>query len=149
MTDALHSEVAHKIFIPLPAATCFALLTPIGEREWVPGWEPHFLWPPDGRAQKGMVFLTGQGAEETCWTVVDFDESSHYARYCRVTPGSRSVLVEIHCAASGPGETEVEVRYSLTGHNQAGNDAVRAFAAGFPAMVEAWRALILKWIDKK
>ena len=117
--------------------------------EWVPGWEPRFLWPLDGRTQKGMVFLTGHGAEETFWTVVDFDEGKHRARYCRITPGSRSVLVEIRCAATGPSETEVEVRYSLTGHNEAGNEAVRMFVATFPAMMEDWRALILKWIDRK
>jgi len=38
------------------------------------------------------------------------------------------------------------VRYALTGHDEAGNQAVSAFAAGFPAMIEEWRTLILKWI---
>ena len=148
MTNALHSEVAHTILLPLPIADCFPLFTPIGERAWVPGWEPDFLWPSDGRTQKGMVFLTGHGAEETFWTVVDFDENNHYARYCRVTPGSRSVLVEVRCAATGPEETEVEVRYIMTGHNDAGNEAVRAFVGAYPAMIEEWRTLILKWIAR-
>jgi len=149
VTDALHSEVAHKISLPLPVARCFPLFTPIGEMEWVPGWEPRFLWPPDGRAQKGMVFLTGEGAEETFWTVTDFDEDRHYARYVRITPGSRSVLVEIQCTPTNPQETEIDVRYALTGHNEAGNETVRTFAgAAFPAMIEEWRALILKWIAK-
>lgn len=146
---ALHREAVHKISLPLPVSDCFALFTPIGETQWVPGWEPRFLWPPDGRTQKGMVFLTGQGAEETYWTVTDFDESAHYARYSRVTPGSRSVMVEVRCDATGPKETEVEVRYTLTGHNEAGNETVRGFVAAFPAMIEEWRALILKWIDKR
>jgi len=149
MSQALHSAVAHKISLPLPIADCFSLFTPIGEMEWVPGWQPRFLWPADGRTQKGMVFLTGDGHEETFWTVVDFDEARHYARYARITPGSRSVLVEIQCAATSPGETEIEVRYTLTGHNEAGNDAVRTFAAGFAAMIEEWRTLILSWMGRK
>lgn len=149
MTHALHSEVEHKISLPLPIARCLPLFTPLGEMEWVPGWEPRFLWPADGRTEKGMVFLTGHGAEETFWTVVDFDEATHYARYCRITPGSRSVLVEVRCAAIGPSETEVEVRYTLTGHNDAGNQTVHAFAgAAFPVMIEEWRTLILAWIEK-
>jgi hypothetical protein len=148
MTNALHSEMAHKISLPLPIADCFPRFTPIAEMEWVPGWQPRFLWPADGRTQKGMVFLTGDGPEETFWTVVDFDESGHYARYSRITPGSRSVLVEIRCTAIGSSETEVEVRYTLTGHDEAGNDAVRTFTAGFPAMIEEWRTLILKWIAR-
>lgn len=96
-----------------------------------------------------MTFLTGDGPEETFWTVTDFNEIKHYARYARITPGSRSVLVEIQCAATGLAETAVEVRYMLTGHNEAGNENIRAFAGEFPAMIEEWRALILKWIDRK
>ena len=149
MMNALHSEATHIISLPLPIADCFALFTPIGEKDWVPGWQPRFLWPSDGRTTKGMVFLTGQGAEETFWTVVDFDEASHYARYCRITPGSRSVLVEIQCAATGLDQTEVEVRYTLTGHNEAGNQAVQAFTAAFAAMIEEWRTLILNWLERK
>jgi hypothetical protein len=149
MAQAVHREVAHKISLPLAIADCFPLFTPIGEMDWVPGWQPRFLWPQDGRTQKGMVFLTGQGSEETFWIVVDFDEAQHYARYARITPGSRSVLVEIQCKPTGPRETGVEVRYALTGHNEAANPDLLAFAAGFPAMIEEWRALILKWIDRK
>ena len=149
MPDALHREVTHTITLPLAIADCFPLFTPIGEMEWVPGWQPRFLWPANGHACRGMTFLTGDGPEETFWTVTDFDESRHYARYARITPGSRSVLVEIQCAATGPAETAVEVRYMLTGHNEPGNETVRAFAAGFPAMIEEWRTLILKWIGKK
>jgi hypothetical protein len=150
MTHAVHREVAHAISLPLHIDDCFPLFTPIGEKDWVPGWEPRFLWPLDGRTCKGMVFLTGHGAEETYWTVVDYDESAHYARYSRVTPGSRSVTVEVRCVATGPKETEVEVRYALTGHNEAGNEAVRAFVGeAYPAMIEEWRLLILKWIDSR
>src|SRR5689334_18283049 len=109
MANAFHREVAHKISLPLSIADCFPLFTPLGEMDWVPGWEPRFLWPADGHTERGMVFLTGQGTEETFWTVVDFDESKNYARYCRITPGSRSVLVEVQCTACGPAETEIEV----------------------------------------
>ena len=108
MTDALHSEVVHKISLPLPVVDCFFLFTPIGEKEWVPGWEPRFLWPTDGHTREGMVFLTGQGPEESFWTVTDFDQARHYARYCRITPGSRSVLVETN--APQPARTKPKSR---------------------------------------
>jgi hypothetical protein len=146
MTNSFHCEVARKIALPLPIEKCFALFTPRGEMEWVPGWQPRFLWPEDGQAWPGMVFVTGNGPEETFWTVVDYDEARHFARYVRITPGSRSVLVAIRCSATGPEMTEVEVCYALTGHNEAGNDAIRAFAAGFPAMIEDWRSLILEHV---
>lgn len=135
--------------LPLPISRCFPLFTPIGEMNWVPGWRPRFLWPSDGHTCEGMVFLTGTGEEETLWTMVDYDERNHYARYCRITPGSRSTLVEIRCTEAGPEQTDVEVRYTLTAHNEAGNEAVRGFVAAFPAMMEDWRRLILNYAGAK
>jgi hypothetical protein len=145
MPEACHAEAVHSITLPLAIDACFPLFTPIGEKTWMPGWDPRFLHPADGRARKGMVFTTGDGAEETVWTVIDYDEADHYARYSRVTPGSRSVLVDIRCASVASQRTEVEVRYTLTGLSESGNTAIRSFIGdAYVAMIEEWRTLILK-----
>jgi hypothetical protein len=144
MFEACHAEAAHAIALPLDADACFPLFTPIGEIEWVADWQPRFLFPADGKTRPGMVFATGQGEAETLWTVVDYDEARHYARYSRVTPGSRCVLVEILCTALAARETRVEVRYALTGLSAAGNAAIGAFVGdAYIAMIEEWRRLIL------
>lgn len=144
MFEALHAEATHAIALPIGIDACFPLFTPIGEMDWVPDWAPRFLYPSDGGACRGMVFTTDHGAEETLWTVVDYDEAGHYARYSRVTPGSRSVLVEVRCTALGPAETRVDVHYALTGLSDAGNQTIRTFVGeAYVAMIEEWRRLIL------
>lgn len=144
-----HAEAVHSITLPLAVEAAFPLFTPIGEMDWVPDWRPSFVHPADGRTCRGMVFTTDHGGEETLWTVVDYDEAGHYARYSRVTPGSRSVLVEIRCIALGPAETGVEVRYALTGLSDAGNQVIRAFVGeAYIAMIEEWRRLILASLSR-
>lgn len=144
MFEPSHREVNHTIRIPLAVADCLPLFTPEGERSWVPGWEPEYLHPRDGQTVSGMFFRTGQDEEETLWTVVDYDPGLGRARYSRVTPGSRVVLVEVSCTTSGLGQSAVRVTYSLTGLSPAGNDAIERFVGpAFIAMIEEWRVRIL------
>ena len=66
-----------------------------------------------------------------------------------MTPGSRSVLLEIRCAPVAADETRVSVRYTLTGLTEAGNAKIRAFVGdAYVAMIEEWRRLILDWLDR-
>lgn len=144
MFEPIYRQATHAIRIPLDAADCLSLFTPEGERSWVPGWEPEYLHPRDGRTTAGMVFRTGHGEEETLWTMVDHEPDLGRARYCRVTPGSRVVLVEIVCTAAGPGGTDVRVTYRLTGLSPAGNAFIERFVGpAFVAMIEEWQTLIL------
>ena len=76
--------------------------------------------------------------------VLDYEPGLGRARYSRVTPGSRVVLVEIVCTAAGPGSTDVRVTYQLTGLSPAGNAAIERFVGpAFVVMIEEWRSLIL------
>jgi hypothetical protein len=90
-----------------------------------------------------MVFTTGAGEEFTIWTLADFDTHSHYARYVRVTPASRSGFVEVRCAAVHACLTSVTVTYELTALTAQGERALDAFeGSAFKAMIEAWRSAI-------
>ena len=76
--------------------------------------------------------------------MIDYEPGLGRARYSRVTPGSRVVLVEIVCTAAGPGSTDVRVTYQLTGLSPAGNAAIERFVGpAFVVMIEEWRSLIL------
>ena len=95
-----------------------------------------------------MVFTTGHGDEVTYWTLVDLDMAAHFARYSRVTPGSRSVFVEVYCRAVSERETEIKMHYTLTALSEAGNTTISAFVEGFPAMIDDWKAKILAYLDR-
>jgi len=141
--QAVRAHETHTIEIAIPLDRCFALFTPLGETRWVPDWAPTFVYPASGEAEQGMVFVTNHGAETTLWTLVDYRPDRYYARYSRVTPGSRSTIVEVRCSAGDDGRTSVTVDYTLTGLSEAGNQAIAAFCGdAYRAMIEEWRALI-------
>jgi hypothetical protein len=148
MFQALHQTVEHTISLPLSTGDAFALFTPEGERHWIAEWSPRYFYPANGETLVGMVFMTGEGEETTWWSVVDYDLASHFVRYCRVTPGSRSVIVEVRCAAAGTHDTAVSVRYTLTGLSDAGNAAIAEFVAGYDEMIEGWRMKILRYLSR-
>jgi hypothetical protein len=137
------SVASHTISIPAPVDQCQRFFTPAGEELWVDGWRPAYIWPPDGRTEKGMVFTTGCGDDFTIWSLVDFDTASHRARYARVTPATRCGFVEVRCTPSGERATTVEVTYTLTALNEAGEQTLAAFSGpAFVAMIEGWRSAI-------
>jgi hypothetical protein len=139
----LHVNTSHTITIDAPVDRCFMFFTPAGEELWVDGWQPRYLVPADGRTQAGMVFTTGQGDEHTIWMLVDFDRAAHRSRYARVTPGSRTGLVEVRCAALAAGRTSVTVSYALTALSAAGERVLEAFEGeAFRRMIDGWATQI-------
>lgn len=139
-----HVRSSHRITIGLPADACQRLFTPAGEELWVEGWQPVYHHPADGRTAAGMVFSTGSGDEATWWTLVDYrTEAPRLARYVRVTPASRSGIVEVRCTPLSPMSTEVEVGYEMTAVTPQGEAALAAYEGeAFVGMIEQWRSLI-------
>ncbi|MGV3551843.1 SRPBCC family protein [Rhizobium sp.] len=149
MFTARHEKVSHRIALPLPADEALELFTPEGERLWIAEWRPRYQYPANGETMEGMVFTTGEGDELTHWTLVDFDIVGHRVRYARVTPGSRSTIVEVVCIPGGDHQCHVEVTYTLTGLNDAGNTQIEAFIGeAYVAMIEDWRAKILDHLER-
>lgn len=144
-----HEKVSHRISLPLPADEALELFTPEGERLWIAEWNPRYAYPPNGETMEGMIFTTGEGAELTYWTMVDFDIAGHRVRYARVTPGSRSTIVEVVCRPEGDRRCQAEVTYALTGLSEAGNAAIDAFVGdAYVAMIEDWRNKIISHLER-
>lgn len=149
MFQARHEEVSHRITLPLPADEALALFTPEGERLWIPDWSPRYHYPTNGETIEGMIFVTGEGAELTYWTMVDFDMVRRRVRYSRVTPGSRSTIVEVVCIPGDDRECHVEVSYALTGLSEDGGALIDGFVGeAYIAMIESWRVMILDYLER-
>ena len=98
---------------------------------------------------EGMVFVTGEGAELTYWMMMDFDIVRHRVRYARVTPGSRSTIVEVICVPGGDHQCHVEISYVLTGLSDDGNAAIDGFVGdAYVTMIEDWRMKILDHLER-
>lgn len=134
-----HVHSSHRIVVDAPVSQAFMFFTPAGEELWAEGWQPSYIHPTDGRTEAGMVFTTGQGDELTIWTLADFDRTAHRSRYLRCTPASRTSIVEVRCVALDAGRTEVQVSYTLTALNAAGERVLEDFEGErFIAMIDDW-----------
>jgi len=136
---------SHTIELDGPAQEVIHLFTPIGEKEWVPDWEPEVLYEGDGTPVAGGVFTTRGKDGETIWTVIEFDPSRGVARYARVTPGMRAGEVEVVCRPRSAERSTATIRYRLTGLSMDGNRALEewtpewyaTFIAGWEREVNA------------
>lgn len=140
---AEHVERAHAIALPLPIAQAFSFFEPEGERAWAEGWNPHYLNPTDGRAARGMVFMTDHGGEDTVWMMVRHEPPS-LVEYVRTTPGSRIGRVLVQCTALEAARTRVNVVYALTGLTEKGNATIRELdPARFARFIDSWSDAIM------
>jgi hypothetical protein len=134
---------SHSFVVDLPIAEAFKLFEPEGERAWAQGWAPRYVFPADGRAEAGMVFVTHHGKEETVWTLTRHDPAAALVEYVRLTPGSRIATVLVQCADAGLDKTRVTVVYTFTGLSDAGNQYVRAMdEAHYRAFIDGWGVAI-------
>lgn len=126
-----------------PVAQVFPLFTALGEKAWADGWEPELL---SGREERGSVFRTAHGNQETTWIVVDYRPAEGRVSYARLAQGSNMGLVDVQCTASPAGGTEISVRYTLTGLNPQGQAFVSEFLdpRHYSRMIEEWRAATRK-----
>ena len=130
----------------LPVEDAFKLFTAEGERLWVPDWVPEILGPVP--QAPGLVFLTGDGAERTIWTVVESDPDRGLLLYSRVTPGSRAGIVEVRLTGEHA-RTRIDVSYDLTALSAEGERSLEAYSAPcFADMLETWHALITAFLRR-
>lgn len=141
--EPAHVVRSARIVLDGPPERVFPLFTPVGEQAWVPGWSPRFLWPADGGARVGTVFLTrAAGEQATIWTVTAYEPCRHVA-YARITPESRAGIVEVRCRRTPRGRTVARVTYTFTALSPRGNDYLRAFTdEEFRRYVSGWETAI-------
>ncbi len=145
---------SHEIVVAALPKEVLALLTPEGERRWVPGWEPvyggHSASGPDYERdsalpsptapdiEEGLVFTTHHGGETTLWYVGTVDQSARRYEYHRFTPGSRVAVVRVGCEPEEDGLTRVLVTYEVTALSPHGEAVIEAMKAGFVEEIEGW-----------
>jgi hypothetical protein len=119
--------------VAAPPERAFHYFTPHGEREWAPGWDPHFPSADE------TVFETHHSS--TTWVVVDWDPGQRI-RYARIARGLTAGTVDVRLAAQGDGATEVTVTYGLAALTDAGREHLERFAADYEGYLRSWEEAI-------
>jgi hypothetical protein len=109
--------------------------TPLGEKEWAPGWDPRFP------GEDETVFETGHGHHDTTWVMVDH-QSGQRIRYARVAHGVSAGTVDVRLAENADGASQVTVTYQLTALTDDGRAHLDQFAQGYDAYLRSWQEAI-------
>lgn len=130
-----------QLTVALPPDEAFRLFTPLGEREWVDHWDPHFPDPVDDDSAPGAVFRTaGHDGGTTTWVVVD-REPGRRLRYARIATEKTAGTVEVVLREAGGG-SEVTVTYQLTALNETAAAELAGFEAHYPEFIRSWEEAI-------
>ena len=136
-------EFTGDFSIHAPIDTVFPLFSPLGERAWVPGWEPELLYPPGVSWEQGQIFRTEEERGDAIWIVTKLDRDRHEVEYHRVEPHRYVARVRVRCSRSDDGGTKVETAYAFLGLSDDGNDEIVAMTAdAYAEKMSRWR----QWI---
>ncbi|NTU78428.1 MAG: SRPBCC family protein [Chloroflexales bacterium] len=122
----------------------FPLFTPLGERLWVPDWNPTIIYPASGDIDMDAVFTTRHGDDSlTVWTVVESVPEQFRVAYVRVAPASHVARISVQCTEAAPAGTRATVTYVFTGLTEQGNAYVAQFTEPYyEQWIQQWQASI-------
>jgi hypothetical protein len=104
-----------------PVEQVFELFSPLGEKLWVPEWNPELLHPPDTSWARGLIFRTQEEKGEAVWVVTALEREAHEVEYHRVESGRYVARVRVACRAAADGQTQVATTYVFVGLSPEGN----------------------------
>jgi hypothetical protein len=129
-----------------PIARVFPLFSPLGERSWVPDWEPELLDPFGASWERGQVFRTAEGGREAVWLVTLLNPASYEVEYHRVCSGRYVARVAVHCRAEPDDATGVNVSYRFVGLSSEGNAEIEIMTPeAYAQKMERWK----EWIETR
>ncbi len=141
-SDAITIRRTGSFELDMPPEKALPLFTAVGEKLWIPTWDPVVL-NGDG-FEKGTVFVTSGRGHTTYWLVIDYDTRAHHALYARVTPEIATGTVDVSLAPTGEGGSTVNVTYQLTASSYAGVESLQGSysESQFARMMVNWRTMI-------
>jgi hypothetical protein len=137
-----HVDRKGVVEMMLPPDSSFVLFQAEGERRWVDGWSPEYLFANGSNQGTGTVFTIDEGQKDAVWIVTAHDAGQRHVSYAYVIPGVRVAQVDVDVAAANPGYSSATVRYRMTSLSEDADDWVRSFAADFDSHMAHWKEAI-------
>ena len=152
MTDfiALSAEFNGRFAVAGPIEAVFDLFSPLGERLWVPDWNPELLYPSGVSWACGQIFRTHEEAGDAVWVVTMLTHESHEVEYHRVEPYRYVARVRVKCTAPAHQVTEVSTSYGFIGLTAEGNDTIGVMtAASYAEKMKRWERGISQYLARQ
>ncbi|WP_428407422.1 hypothetical protein [Hyphococcus sp.] len=128
----------------------FAMMCPVREYEWEPGWRTNLILSESGLVEEGCVFTTPAGAsiasdqksEEAIWVTPHHDAQARRLTMIKVTPNECVTRLDIAVDETETGAA-VTASYELTALSPRGRVIVDGHTApAYAKIMEGWRAAL-------
>lgn len=147
MFTARSIDLSGAFTLPMAPEAAFPLFSPVGEKRWVPGWDPELVHPPGVEWERGLIFRTREERGEAIWVVTALDRQRHDVEYHRVEAGRYVARVHVRCTAAAAGGTDVQVTYTFVGLSDVGNADIAAMSReAYVEKMQRWQGWITKAI---
>ena len=145
MFAARSIELSGGFILSVPPDVAFELFSPLGEKLWVPDWNPELLYPPGFSWERGLIFRTAEERGEAVWVVTALDRERHEVEYHRVEAGRYVATVSVTCRPHASLQTEVRVTYLFVGLSEVGNQDIAAMSqTSYEEKMRRWQ----DWIHR-
>jgi hypothetical protein len=136
----------------------FAVLEPVEEVKWAPGFEFEWVYAKDGpqakSGQEGDVFITrhqsGLGSRNTAvWVISRRDMKERRVQFVRTVPDFEVTQIDIHVVPNGD-ESKCEIRYTFTALSHHGLEHIRAMTKEhFDAQMKEWEEQVNRYLGAR
>lgn len=146
---------AAKITVAADPDAVFALMCPVREYEWEPGWTTNLILSNSGLVEKDCIFTTPAGASagstdesgEALWVTSEYDADARRLTMIKFTPGECVTRLDI-AVASAEGGAAVTTSYEHTALGKSGRKIVDDHGtANFETMMTGWKSAIENCLD--
>lgn len=123
-----------------PPSEVFALMCPVREADWVPGWVAGQVLSDSGVAEQDCMFTTPDGDSEAIWIITRHDPENTEVEMYKVAPGKTIGHIEIKVRADGDDCSKVQIAYAFTALGPAGEAFLKTFTqAWFDSFMQTWQ----------
>ncbi len=128
----------------------FALMCPVREYDWIPGWKTNLILSSSGVVEEGCVFTTPAGGSETgglnggeaIWITPVHDPENRRLMMIKVTPGEGVTRLDIAIDET-PDGSAATISYEHTALSRDGRGAVDQLTEeSYAKMMAGWKAAI-------
>jgi hypothetical protein len=138
-----------------PADRVFAVLEPVEEVKWAPGFEFEWVYAKEGleakSGQEGDVFVTnhesGLGSRETAvWVISRRDAAEKRVQFVRFIPDYQVTQLDIHVIPDGE-QSKCEVTYTYTALSDRGREQLKEMTCEhYEAQMQEWETQVNRYL---
>ncbi len=136
--------------IAQPVEKIFPLMSPEGERAWVPGWDYENVMGTT-ELSEDYVFLTSShdhAGADAIWLTKKYLPDEWLVQFYRVEPEDKVGIVTVQCSKVEESSTHVEVTYEYIALSDKGREFIDGFTyETYEEFIDEWKTLLLQYFD--